>query len=387
MEHISIDLVMKILMLLFTCLLASSCHSQKKEETQADVRTDSILTMGGTKKLYMDAGDNLSQDHVSYGEADGKACLIRGNGREKTIEVYDYASGEKLSEVEVGNIDGEFFAYSSDTAFVVERSKGKATVSAWTQGNMATRHIPVRVRKGHIEQFPGCQTDGAIPMDGKWYFPCYRIGEYPEEMKSGKDRFPLMELDLTKKDYRFVGAYPEIYASNNMGTLNYWVPYLCRGKSNGEIVVGFKASPEMLVYSPATGECRFESVKSVYADTIPLPLTAKGRDYFVESDSYYYYAQYSHYGPISYDPWKKIYYRFVGIGLNDWELEPSPQLQNRKKWSVMVFDASFRKLGEQYLGDAYRVLAHFVSPDGLYLLNKGKEKGVAEYTLFTYNKE
>lgn len=53
----------------------------------------------------------------------------------------------------------------------------------------------------------------------------------------------------------------------------------------------------------------------------------------------------------------------------------------------MVFDASFRKLGEQYLGDTYRVQAHFVSPDGLYLLNKGKEKDVAEYTLFTYNKE
>ena len=122
----------------------------------------------------------------------------------------------------------------------------------------------------------------------------------------------------------------------------------------------------------------------VYADTIPLPLTEKGRDYFIESDSYYYYAQYSHYGPISYDPWKKIYYRFVGIGLNDWDLEPSPRLQTQKKWSVMVFDTSFRKLGEQYLGDAYHVDYHFVSPDGLFILNKGKNEDVAEYTLFKY---
>lgn len=387
MQQINEGLVMKTLMLLFTCMLACSCHSQKKAETQEEFRADSILAMGSTKKLYMDAGDNLSLGHIRYDEANGKACLIWGNEREKAISVYDFESGKKLSGVVVDNVEGEFFAYSQDTAFAVGRSSGKATVNAWLKGNMATLNIPIRVKKGHIEQFPRCQSDGAIHMNGKWYFSCYRIGEYPDEMKSGKDRFPLMELDLEKKDYRFVGAYPEIYASNNMGTLNYWVPDMCRGKSDGEILVGFKASPEMLVYSPTTGESRFESVKSVYADTIPLPLTEKGRDYFIESDSYYYYAQYSHYGPISYDPWKKIYYRFVGIGLNDWELEPSPQLQNRKKWSVMVFDASFRKLGEQYLGDAYRVHSHFVSPDGLYLLNKGNENGAAEFTLFTYKKK
>ena len=53
----------------------------------------------------------------------------------------------------------------------------------------------------------------------------------------------------------------------------------------------------------------------------------------------------------------------------------------------MVFDASFRKLGEQFLGDTYHVDFHFVSPDGLFLLNKGKGENVAEYTLFKYNKE
>ena len=230
-----------------------------------------------------------------------------------------------------------------------------------------------------------CGTDGIgkklIAREFAKMILCESEKKYCNKCKS------CLEFDSNNNRGRFVGEYPDVYAHNNMGTLNYWVPDLCREKNDGEVLVGFKASSEMLVYSPTTGESRFESVKSVYADTIPLPLTEKGRDYFIESDSYYYYAQYSHYGPISYDPWKKIYYRFVGIGLNDWELEPSPQLQNRKKWSVMVFDASFRKLGEQYLGDAYRVLAHFVSPDGLYLLNKGKEKGVAEYTLFTYNKE
>lgn len=85
--------------------------------------------------------------------------------------------------------------------------------------------IPVRVKKGHIEQFPRCRVDGAVQVDEKWYVSCYRIGEYPDEMKSGKHRFPLLEVDFKKKDY----------ASNNMGTLSYLLPSLCRGKNDGEI--------------------------------------------------------------------------------------------------------------------------------------------------------
>lgn len=377
-----------MMILILLCLLLSSCHSPKSNEGQGVGQTDSILFVGDTKKIFMNDLDYPTSGHIRYYEEGGRRYLIQGNERQKIIRVYDYASGKKLSEAELSASEGELFAHHQDTAFVIDRNRqGKASLSAWIEGKNMTLDISVRVKKGHIEQFPRCRADGAVYVNGKWYFSCFRLGEYPDEMKSGKERFPLLEVDLKKKDYRFVGAYPELYASNNMGTMNYWIPELCRGKNDGEILVGFKASPEMLIYSPATGKSRFESVKSVYADTIPLPLTEKGRDYFNESDSYYYYAQYSHYGPISYDPWKKIYYRFVGIGLNDWELESSPLLQTRKKWSVMVFDTSFRKLGEQYLGDVYHVNYHFVSPDGLFILNKGKDEDLAEYTLFKYNME
>ena len=261
---------------------------------------------------------------------------------------------------------------------------GKSTVSMYDGDTVKTVVIPVKVVQGRIEQYPRCRMDGGVFVGGKWYFSCFRLGEYPREMRSGNDRFPLVEVDFEKRNSRFLGAYPEVYAHNNMGTLNYWVPDLCGESHDGRLLVGFKASPEMLLLNPASGEIRFVTVKSLYADTIPLPLTEKGRDYFQESDSYYYYAQYSHYGPICYDRWRKVYYRFVGIGLDDWNLEPSPLLQNRKKWSVMVFDESFYKLGEQYLGDAYVVDQHFVSPDGLYILNKGKNEDKAVYTLFQY---
>ena len=89
---------------------------------------------------------------------------------------------------------------------------------------------------------------------------------------------------------------------------------------------------------------------------------------------------------IRFDKWRNIYYRFVGIGLDDLTLDSDPLLQNRKSWSIMVFDESFNKLGEQYIGDSYVIDQHFVSPDGLYILNKDKNEDIAVYTLFQYIK-
>ena len=379
-----IRIIMRDIVCLILCLSFYGCQSKECSSYGQISLSDTIFVKCGTKELLMNDLDYPTSGHIRYYERNNSACLVQGNESQKTIRVYGYTTGEKCQEIPMKNVQGEFFAYSSDTAFVIANRNGKSTVSMYDGDILKTVVIPVKVVQGRIEQYPRCRMDGGVFVGGKWYFSCFRLGEYPREMRSGNDRFPLVEVDFEKRNSRFLGAYPEVYAHNNMGTLNYWVPDLCGESHDGRLLVGFKASPEMLLLNPASGEIRFVTVKSLYADIIPLPLTEKGRDYFQESDSYYYYAQYSHYGPICYDRWRKVYYRFVGIGLDDWNLEPSPLLQNRKKWSVMVFDESFYKLGEQYLGDAYLVDQHFVSPDGLYILNKGKNEDKAVYTLFQY---
>lgn len=378
---------MKYILFFFLSLITFSCQFKKKtSESKLDIDSDSILLIKGVKQLLMDKLDYPLSGHIRYYENNGKSYLVQGNESQKIIRVYDFHSGVKCYEAAFEEAKGEFFAYNSDTAFAIANGIEKSTIYMWDKGKTITLNVPVKVNKGHIEQYPRCRLDGGIFLYGKWYFSCFRLGEYPNDMKTGKDRFPILEVDINKGNSRFIGAYPELYAQNNMGTLNYWVPDMC-GENNGdEILLGFKASPEILLFNPTNGKSRFVSVKSIYADTIPLPLTEKGRDYFSDSESYYYFAQYTHYGSICYDKWRNIYYRFVGIGLDDWTLDPNPLLQNRKSWSVMVFDESFNKLGEQYIGDSYVIDQHFVSPDGLYILNKDKNEDIAVYTLFQYIK-
>lgn len=378
--------MMRYIVFLFLSLTFFGCHSKKSSESKQLVDSDSILSVKGVKRLMIEDTDSPVSGYIRYYESKGKSYLVQGDENSKTAKVYDYISGEKIHESVVENVNGEFFAYNSDTVLAISNGMDKSTVYMWNKGNFQTMNIPVRVRKGSVEQYPRCRQDGGVLVGGKWYFSCFRLGEYPDEMKSGKNRFPILEVDFKKGQSRFLGAYPELYAHNNMGTLNYWVPDVCSENNGNEILVGFKASPEMLLLNTANGSSRFVSVKSIYADTIPLPLTEKGRDYFSESESYYYFAQYTHYGSICYDKWRNIYYRFVGIGLDDWTLDSDPLLQNRKSWSVMVFDDSFNKLGEQYIGDSYVIDQHFVSPDGLYILNKDKNEDDAVYTLFQYIK-
>lgn len=372
--------------ILFCCFINLSltgCQLKQSSDNKHSECTDSILQIKGEKRLLMDNADYPTFGHIRYYERNGNSYLVQGNENQRTISVYDYQSGKKTSESSFEGANGEFFAYNADTAFVIS-NRNHSTIYFWNKGTTIDLKVPVKVRAGQVEQFPRCTLDGGVNIGGKWYFSCFRLGEYPNEMQSGKDRFPLLEVDLERGSSRFLGEYPNLYAQNNMGTLNYWVPNLCSERIGDKLLIGFKASPDMLLLNPSSGESHFVSVKSIYADTIPLPLTAKGRDYLSDDESYYNFAQYSHYDAICYDRWRKIYYRFVGIGLNDWTLAPSPLLQTKKKWSVMVFDEAFHKLGEQYLGDAYQIDQHFVSPEGLYIQKKTENDSVAVYTLFEY---
>lgn len=378
---------MKILVyaIIICIVVITGCEDTKKGDKIIN-DDSSIMIVVGQKQLHMGETDYPTSGTIRYYESENKAHIIQCNDKMRTIAIYDYATGKKENGKDVHEIlpGGELFALNNDT-LISAIDADPSIVSTYCSGNRYTMNIPVIVKEHHIEQYPRCFPQGAIFMNGKWYLSCYRLGEYPEWMKKGKERFPVVEIDFQKNEWQFIGGYPELYAQNNMGSLNYWVPFICNSPEEGKIVIAYSASPDIQIYSVKDRTSKFISIKSIYADTIPLPLTLKGRDYFSDADSYYNFAQYSHYGPLSYDPWRKLYYRFVGIGLNDWSLKKNPLLQDKKKWSVMLFDHSFKKIGEKHIGDKFNVIFHFVSPDGLYILNKDKNEDIATYTLFTVN--
>lgn len=65
-----------------------------------------------------------------------------------------------------------------------------------------------------------------------------------------------------------------------MGSLNYWVPFICGNTEENKILIGYSASPDIHIYSVKERTTESVSIKSIYADTIPLPLTKKEETIF-----------------------------------------------------------------------------------------------------------
>ena len=129
------------------CLAVCSCQGNSKDKFPVGEKTDSILHVKGMKKLQLDGMEKPSSGFVRYCENNGEPCLIQGNVNQKTIGIYDYVSGAKRMTVETERADGEFFAYTPDTAFVIANGRGKSTVHMWADGKNASMNVSVAVRK------------------------------------------------------------------------------------------------------------------------------------------------------------------------------------------------------------------------------------------------
>lgn len=358
-----------------------------KAEIQENPVLNNDIIFDTSKKIVLSLGDEDSQNarvlYTYYGE-DQKPVLVRTNNKSYSQTIYDYET-KSLIDTHYwrgDSISGNLVVSNGIDTIFSFTDGSRSHFSSKIGGNYYKKRLPITVKPGRIEQRPSNIKPFSL-INGKWYFTCSRLGEYPEEMKSGKDRLPLFELDTDMIHCRYFGEYPELYAHNNMGTVSaHWAPYMCSPSDNRRVIVGFTATPDMYVYDPSTDQAKWVTAKSRYVDSIPLPLTAKGRDYFSDSESYYEFAQYSHYGQIIYDRWRDVYYRFVGLGLNNRKLKYHPFIEDDKAFVIMVLDKSLNVIDEQFIGDKYIMYIYFITPEGLFIQNKGSNKKRITYNCF-----
>lgn len=370
-------------------VLLSSCINKKSDNVNSSP-SNSILIAKDSIILKMGESDYPTSGVISYYQKGKSGYIAQCNNRTQSVTVYELKTGSALKNISLKGIlpKGDLFCYNEDT--ILSRVNFEPIpLYLYTTNKIDEIKVDVNVKDECIEQFPRFFPFGVSFHNGKFYTSCYRLGEYPQLMHRGEDRPPLIEFDFSSSEYRFFGKYPDVYVNNNMGTLHYWEPFCTINSKQNILISSFKASPEIFSYSLVDGSINKHQVKSSFVDTIPLPLTEQGRDFFSDIDSYYNFGKYPHYGNIVYNKWENVYYRFVGLGLGDRiSLDNAQKVFETKEWVVMVLDSDFNLIGEQYIGEGYNILYNFVTPEGLYILKNEKEnKGTANYTLFTLNKE
>ena len=368
------------------CLSVICISCKNKIDKSADSNRNILINVG-SKIFNMGEYDYPTSGYIRY-FTEGDSCFFaQHNRRTNVINVYNYQSGDKIKEIHlpVSLPSNDVYVHNQDTILTCTKSNPAHVFMFLPQtGDVIDILVNIKEESGCVQQFPHFFPDGLTLLNEKFYVTCSRLGEYPDKMKKSTDRPPLLELDFNQKKYQFLSGYPELYVHNNMATLHYWEPLLTSNPLRNELIVAFKASPEIKVISGVDFSEKGINIKSLFADSIPLPFTLKGRDYFSDEDSYYNFAQNSHYDRIMYDPWRRIYYRLFGIGLNDNSLKKDILLQYKKQFSVMILDENLNKLDEAMLEKGYDNFYCFVTPKGLHILRKSKNEDKAVYDIFAY---
>jgi hypothetical protein len=81
-----------------------------------------------------------------------------------------------------------------------------------------------------------------------------------------------------------------------------------------------------------------------------------------------FYIKSPSYGPVLYDPYRNMYYRFALTPLSD---EDYAQRKWWKNKSLIVLDSTFAKVGETKISDSCSFLNYFITEDGLFISQGG----------------
>jgi hypothetical protein len=158
--------------------------------------------------------------------------------------------------------------------------------------------------------------------------------------------------DLSENDY-YYSANAEIF---------------CTFAHDGDILYGFKHSPTIIKYNPKTKVQKTIRLKSTIFDTIYPANSEKD----IPKGFNMPYHEYYH---IKYDPYRKMYFRFINM----------PSDFGKYKFSIMVADTNFHLIGEGFLpeqsGSLYFTKDYLINQHASYSGNTIDKIVFSEYKL------
>lgn len=171
-------------------------------------------------------------------------------------------------------------------------------------------------------------------------------------------------IDIHSNDVKFCYTYPkEIYGSNSNwedGIATQVYPAL---SSKGELIHSFPASHDLYLY-----DWDSNIVTKVYAGS-NVATTIHSIDYDEPRRTpgelcLSHYVREDMYGAIIYDPYRKVYYRFLERGIPNASIKTS---MSEKLINVIIMDENFDYLGETTLGQGkeWNWANSFVTQEGL----------------------
>jgi hypothetical protein len=319
-----------------------------------------------------------TQYYVDPGSGKSYICFL--NSLVNTIYGYDYNTKSLAFKLKLDN-DGpngvggrmeSFYIHSFDSIFVSSRYM----VSLVDTGRRKIRSFNLAKKQSNditaLPSFSGYQQPAIL--NDNFYFPCAPDID-PFTKSSFTDKECLVKLNLNTGEYEYKFKPSDLFQKGVYGP-NYTSSYDCFNTRKNMVLISFQNDPLLFLHSIDADD----SGRTVYAGSESFDEVSPMQKITRDFEGYTrFYIKSPSYGPIIYDPYRNMYYRFALTPLSD---EDYAQRKWWKKKSLIILDSTFVKVGETKISDSCSFLNYFITEDGLFISQAGASEDSLLYTKY-----
>ncbi|MDO3641299.1 DUF4221 family protein [Mucilaginibacter sp. L3T2-6] len=339
-------------------------HSRHVSVDNKSYKFESQFTLAPAKKVsfLLDSLTNPNIGNTQLFKTDSVTYFTFLNKQFNSIYFYDFKTAKFKFKIDihtkganaVGAIVNSYFIKSLDSIYVLSRYV-----------------LNIIDHNSHIISKVNFQNNPPDGISGLPQIYCYApliqqgdellLNSVPDKVATKESSFEDKEILLkynTKtgaKTYEY--RYPDAYRDGVFG-VNYMYIYHAYNPATKKIVFSFPADNNIYVTGADTLAAHYAGSKFL-GEVKPMQ---KVRDDF---DGYNrFFLQSPSYGPIYYDNFRDVYYRFALKPITD-------KAYSEKKWwkqkSIVILNKDFKKIGEIEVPDTVSFLACLVTEEGLYV--------------------
>lgn len=368
----SITLYFLLFMVLQGCL-----QEQSNENNHSLKKT-------GSKEFPLDEDTGPVSLDVNYVENETGGLYVHFNSYRSKFLLYNYSTGtlkKKISFIKTYPPPSCANFYNCDTIIFIYDSERNIIILLDSLGN-EFRKIDTNVEKFNFtKRSISCKTFNPLLFRGDKIFYSHLLYTegYPKSSKYELSLGGAFNINTGIRD-NFI-YFPDFYFQANWGYTNYRQIYHCFNED--EMIVSFAAADFLYKYSLNTYSLDSVRATSQYIKKIE-PLSTKSEINTNLEKSARYFASNPSYGPVYYDKYRKVYYRFAELPRKKGEFDPNdPMGSVRKPQSIIILDKDFRKIGETKIGDKYIILNTIITPDGILLNRLETDETKIIYDIYT----
>lgn len=351
-----------------------------KESETVKYELDSITAPYSACIQFLEAKDSSKSDTLAYLNEETGTLYFNSVANKRIIS----SLTPKLPSPELKKAFQGFYYHNHDSIFFF--TFGSKVLLINGAGDVL-KNYDLKQKRGEESgiTYSGINIETKVMpffVDGKLFISSYVVGN----LKSKEIRKNCVVIDTRSWDASLANSYyPENYY-DDFGGLHYYLYYTAYNPYKKLAVYSYPAVNNLITYSPKSG--REEKVNYQGNDryTVSTYKEAKFKDapsgpvgeYFMQTNSF---------GPILFDRFRNLYYRFVLLPARQknavYEAKDAPT----KPIVIIVLDENFRFLGEQKLDrDSFWPNTCFVSKEGLNIQNRTKSDSTLDFSIFKIEK-